>query len=77
MKIDEIIDRIPFQERNVKTDSRKVAPGDIFIAIKGTRYDGHEFISEALEKVSGENNTRSELLEGKSLTEVYDKYGVL
>lgn len=31
----------------------------------------------ALEKVEMENNTRSELLEGKLLREVYEKYGVL
>lgn len=36
-----------------------------------------EVLSRALEKVSGENNTRRELLEGKLLAEVYEKYGVL
>lgn len=34
-------------------------------------------VKAALEKVEGENNTRKELLEGKLLREVYDKYGVL
>jgi len=36
-----------------------------------------EVISRALEKVSGENNTRRELLEGKLLADIYEKYGVL
>jgi len=36
-----------------------------------------EVLSRALEKVTGENNTRRELLEGKLLADVYEKYGVL
>jgi len=36
-----------------------------------------EVLSQALEKVSGENNTRRELLEGKLLADVYERYGVL
>jgi len=31
-------------------DSRNVRPGDVFVAIKGKRVDGHEFIQEALKK---------------------------
>ena len=31
-------------------DTRTLVPGDIFVAIKGTRFDGHEFIVSALEK---------------------------
>ena len=34
-------------------------------------------IEAALEKVSGENRTRDELLAGATLREVYDKYGIL
>lgn len=36
-----------------------------------------EVLSRALEKVSGENKTRRELLDGKLLAAVYEKYGVL
>jgi 4-hydroxy-4-methyl-2-oxoglutarate aldolase len=36
-----------------------------------------EVIDKAYQKVTGENNTRRELLEGKLLREVYEKYGVL
>ena len=28
----------------VSIDSRTVSPGDLYIAIKGERYDGHKFI---------------------------------
>jgi len=33
----------------VNIDSRKVAPGNLFIAMKGTQVDGHKFIPKALE----------------------------
>jgi UDP-N-acetylmuramoyl-L-alanyl-D-glutamate--2,6-diaminopimelate ligase len=32
----------------VRTDSRQVAPGDVFVAMPGTRTDGSRFLSEAL-----------------------------
>jgi len=35
---------------NIKTDSRKINPGDVFFAIKGAVYDGHEYIHEVLKK---------------------------
>lgn len=31
----------------VTTDSRRVSPGDVFVAIRGERYDGHRFASAA------------------------------
>ena len=34
----------------VQTDTRKLQPGDIFVCIKGTNYDGHNFIPSALNK---------------------------
>lgn len=34
----------------ISTDSRVLNKGDLFIAIKGTRYDGHEFIPLAVKK---------------------------
>lgn len=33
----------------VKTDSRKVEPGDLFVAIKGEVHDGHDFVEAAFE----------------------------
>ena len=34
----------------IKTDTRKLKKGDIFIALKGVNYDGHDYIDEAIEK---------------------------
>ncbi|WP_309119426.1 RraA family protein [Paenibacillus sp.] len=36
-----------------------------------------EVVRRALDKVQRENHTRTELLEGRTLRQVYDKYGVL
>lgn len=32
----------------IKIDSRKVKPGDTFVALVGEQYDGHDFINEAI-----------------------------
>ena len=32
----------------VSTDTRTLAPGDLFVALAGPRYDGHHFLSEAI-----------------------------
>jgi UDP-N-acetylmuramoyl-tripeptide--D-alanyl-D-alanine ligase len=34
----------------VTTDSRAVTPGDVFVALKGERFDGHEYVAEALRR---------------------------
>ncbi len=34
----------------VRTDSRSVQPGDLFVCISGKRFDGHEFAREAVHK---------------------------
>jgi UDP-N-acetylmuramoyl-tripeptide--D-alanyl-D-alanine ligase len=34
----------------VVIDSRMVAPGDLFVAIKGPRFDGHDFVADVLER---------------------------
>ena len=34
--------------KDIKTDSRKINKGDLFIAIKGDKYNGHNFIDEAI-----------------------------
>jgi UDP-N-acetylmuramoyl-L-alanyl-D-glutamate--2,6-diaminopimelate ligase len=39
--------------RRLCSDSRSVKKGDLFIAVKGCQYDGHDYISEALEKGAG------------------------
>jgi UDP-N-acetylmuramoyl-tripeptide--D-alanyl-D-alanine ligase len=36
--------------KNVCTDSRQVKPGDLFFAIKGEKFDGHDFLTEIAAK---------------------------
>jgi murE/murF fusion protein len=36
--------------RAVRDDSRKVDPGDVFVAVKGMRSDGHAFVQTAVER---------------------------
>jgi UDP-N-acetylmuramoyl-tripeptide--D-alanyl-D-alanine ligase len=38
------------QMRGVSIDSRKIGKEDLFIAIPGERYDGHQFVGEALRR---------------------------
>jgi UDP-N-acetylmuramoyl-tripeptide--D-alanyl-D-alanine ligase len=40
--------RIPF--RRVVTDSRTLQEGDLFVALRGERFDGHAFVSVAMER---------------------------
>ncbi len=37
----------------ISTDSRTVAEGELFIALKGTHFDGHQYALEALQKNAG------------------------
>ena len=34
----------------VSTDTRSMSEGDIFLALKGPNYNGHDFINKALDK---------------------------
>ncbi|MHB8929432.1 MAG: Mur ligase domain-containing protein, partial [Melioribacteraceae bacterium] len=34
----------------VEIDSRKVKKGSLFVAIKGEKFDGHDFVKDALKK---------------------------
>ncbi len=42
--------RKDFLFRDISTDSRRINQGDLFWAIKGERFDGHDFILSALDK---------------------------
>jgi len=38
------------EARGVSIDTRTLEPGDVFFAIRGPRFDGHDFVDEALRK---------------------------
>ncbi len=61
----------------VSTDSRSIHRGEVFLAIKGANFDGHEFIAEALKRgarcIIGESlsgKIRGRVLSGVSFIEV-------
>ena len=35
---------------NIKSDSRKIVPGDTYVALRGISSDGHSYIEKAIEK---------------------------
>ena len=45
----ELIHGIPDQMvRRISTDSRQLQPDDLFVAIDGERFDGHDFLDDAV-----------------------------
>jgi UDP-N-acetylmuramoyl-tripeptide--D-alanyl-D-alanine ligase len=63
----------------VSIDSRSIRKGELFIALKGTRFDGHDFLQEALKIGSGAIVTfpSSEQIEGKTIISVEDTLNAL
>ena len=49
----ELLGEVTQSLNGVTIDSRNFAPGDIFIAIKGDRHDGHDFAANALRTGAG------------------------
>jgi UDP-N-acetylmuramoyl-L-alanyl-D-glutamate--2,6-diaminopimelate ligase len=51
MNFDELLNLVSSDNApNICVDSRAIAAGDIFVAVKGTACDGHDFIDQAIEK---------------------------
>lgn len=57
MRLSELLQDLPIQEahsdaevRGVCVDSRRVQPGDLFVALVGRQQDGHRFVSDALQR---------------------------
>ena len=44
-----IIGNVDVDIKNICADSRKVTPGDLFVAINGVAVNGHKFIGTAIE----------------------------
>ncbi|MFH0777341.1 MAG: Mur ligase domain-containing protein, partial [Candidatus Eisenbacteria bacterium] len=42
--------RMPASVSGVSIDSRTAEPGDMFVALKGNRFDGHDYIAEAFSR---------------------------
>jgi UDP-N-acetylmuramoyl-L-alanyl-D-glutamate--2,6-diaminopimelate ligase len=47
--LDKILQMVDNDPGRIKTDSREVCPGDLFIALKGPVSDGHDYIGKAIE----------------------------
>lgn len=43
----------PLEVRDISIDSRSISEGAFFVAIKGERFDGHDFVAEALRQGAG------------------------
>jgi UDP-N-acetylmuramoyl-L-alanyl-D-glutamate--2,6-diaminopimelate ligase len=47
--VEDLPDRDP-QVRGIQLDSRKILPGDLFVALSGGSVDGHRFVRDALQR---------------------------
>ncbi len=58
----------------ISIDSRTIKEGELFIALKGIRFDGHDFIKEALSRGSGAliSTNLQKPIEGKTIIYVHD-----
>jgi len=80
-----ILDQIPHklikgtydhEVSGIEIDSRLILPGNLFIAIKGSKADGHQFISVAIDRGASAilcHESPEEIIpDGVSLIEVVD-----
>ncbi len=64
----------------VSIDSRSLAPGDLFIALQGPKFDGHDYVAKAFEQGAAAamvHRTVEGLPEGAALLQVDDTLGAL
>jgi len=66
-----VLGQLPAEIRGVAYDSRKVAPGEIFVAIPGLRQDGRRYVEDALARgATAVVLEGADLLEGRSVARV-------
>src|SRR6478609_2403113 len=62
MKLDELVRGVPgatlegngdVEVTGIAYDSRRVKPGDLFVAVEGIQVDGHVFVADALARGAG------------------------
>ncbi|ARV59967.1 UDP-N-acetylmuramoyl-tripeptide--D-alanyl-D-alanine ligase [Nostocales cyanobacterium HT-58-2] len=66
----------------IQTDSRIIKPGEVFVALRGEKFDGHDFVPMAVEKGAlaaivdfDYNNSEFPVLQVKDTLEAYQKIG--
>jgi UDP-N-acetylmuramoyl-L-alanyl-D-glutamate--2,6-diaminopimelate ligase len=74
MTIEELLSLVPSENPpQIQIDSRVVKDGDVFVAVKGTVYDGHDFIGQAIANgakyIVCERNTQHEAVVVKDSAE--------
>ncbi len=47
---DDYFPREPIEIESINTDSRSVAPGQLFVALTGENFDGHDYVGAAIEQ---------------------------
>lgn len=52
------------QIKGIANDSRKVKPGDLFVCVKGSKVDGHDYVAEAIQRGAVAIVSEREELEG-------------
>jgi UDP-N-acetylmuramoyl-L-alanyl-D-glutamate--2,6-diaminopimelate ligase len=82
--IDNITDRVDMAgagslEGRIRSDSRQVQAGDIFVAVRGVYVDGHDFIEEAVKRGAGMIVAEEEVIlpDGVALVRVENSAQVL
>ena len=71
---------MPADVTGVEADSRKVGRGSLFVAVRGSQVDGHEFIATAIENGATLivcETLPAELCDGVTYVQVADSAGAL
>jgi UDP-N-acetylmuramoyl-tripeptide--D-alanyl-D-alanine ligase len=69
-----------FAARGVSIDSRATQPGDLFVALRGPRFDGHDFVADALARDAAAalvDHAPADVAPGAALLRVGDTFDAL